>query len=997
METSGELTHASFVDQLTSSPTTDTQKAWHISSMLLSFRRPARPVELAFRCTLFRATPELIEYLCCIPNSPILLTPSYYVTLSSFGYLAIAEFFSNSSVDLDFLPRLKFDLEFMTYFRKRKRTTMKEVFLQESKKRAKGDNQEVIPYYYAEACVQDNESSKGFTTRFLANSVESNIKDTNEERCSSATGYQDFPPHHLQNFFPAMLEHQKVKAYPFQEVDSHSTLQLPVFATEAPFSEGTWAKGTSFPASSSLKLESQNAHPAKQVETAVHPSETMVEAVKDIESTQAVANRESFVNLLIGMTRKGQLVMHKLLENVAEEYKRIPSADMEIGLELLKSQNATELPKEYPNDQDGTEIPEELLNNQDATEMGKGPLNNQELLISNSLASVQNPLARTSANLKFDVKEHSQNGHFTTSKVRDAACSFTTQGQTKRDNKSTPSKLHLKCNDKRKTDVKEKHKTADKIGNSSLMSSQDQLEHRVLPNFESFVVEEEEGSGGYGTVYRAKRKTDGVTFAIKSPHVNANRNHVHNEVKMLERFGGKNFVIRYEGSIKRGNVDCLVLEHVEHDRPEALKKEIDICELQWYGYCMFRALAALHKQGIVHRDVKPGNFLFNRKACKGYLIDFNLAMDLNHKYFNPGKSKEDHDMNRKHVPTSHAKPLPPMKSKRILTPENTREANHGHGKVSKLAFGKDTKKRFENYNRNAEVSTRSIIKSQGAEGSGITSAKDATSTKTPSTEKFREPLPCQGRKELINLVQEALQGANREGGNVTVSRRKRVAAPPGKGDHKFVYLTPMPLQSAGGVVGGAGLLKSKGDGKVKREGPCVGTKGFRAPEVLFRSLHQGPKIDMWSAGVTLLYLMLGRAPFVGDPDQNAKEIAKLRGSEDLWEVAKLHNCESSFPMELFDIKFLPSMKLQDWCKLNTRRPDFLKVIPSSLFDLVDKCLTVNPRQRISAEEALRHEFFNPCHEALRKHRLLRQGVNLDDPRSSSNQVLGHSQTCKEVS
>lgn len=31
---------------------------------------------------------------------------------------------------------------------------------------------------------------------------------------------------------------------------------------------------------------------------------------------------------------------------------------------------------------------------------------------------------------------------------------------------------------------------------------------------------------------------------------------------------GKNFVIKYEGSFKNGNSDCLVLEHVEHDRPE---------------------------------------------------------------------------------------------------------------------------------------------------------------------------------------------------------------------------------------------------------------------------------------------------------------------------------------------------------------------------------------------------------------------------------------------
>lgn len=71
--------------------------------------------------------------------------------------------------------------------------------------------------------------------------------------------------------------------------------------------------------------------------------------------------------------------------------------------------------------------------------------------------------------------------------------------------------------------------------------------------------------------------------------------------------------------------------------------------------------------------------------------------------------------------------------------------------------------------------------------------------------------------------------------------------------------------------------------------------------------------------------------------------------------------------------------------MNTKRRDFLKVIPSSLFDLVDKCLAVNPRLRLSAEDALKHEFFAPCHESLKKHKLLRQGLAPDNTTTHESQ------------
>jgi cell division control protein 7 len=44
-----------------------------------------------------------------------------------------------------------------------------------------------------------------------------------------------------------------------------------------------------------------------------------------------------------------------------------------------------------------------------------------------------------------------------------------------------------------------------------------------------------------------------------------------------------------------------------------------------YFRCMFRALRDIHARGIIHRDVKPANFLFDPHSGVGTLVDLGLA------------------------------------------------------------------------------------------------------------------------------------------------------------------------------------------------------------------------------------------------------------------------------------------------------------------------------------------------------------------------------------
>ncbi|CAN0395228.1 unnamed protein product, partial [Laminaria digitata] len=85
-------------------------------------------------------------------------------------------------------------------------------------------------------------------------------------------------------------------------------------------------------------------------------------------------------------------------------------------------------------------------------------------------------------------------------------------------------------------------------------------------------------------------------------------------------------VIRVQGVLRTpGGAFALVMPFFEHDDFRQTMKTITLSGVAVYMRALLTALAHVHAEGIIHRDIKPRNFMYNSRKAKGFLIDFGLA------------------------------------------------------------------------------------------------------------------------------------------------------------------------------------------------------------------------------------------------------------------------------------------------------------------------------------------------------------------------------------
>ncbi len=144
-----------------------------------------------------------------------------------------------------------------------------------------------------------------------------------------------------------------------------------------------------------------------------------------------------------------------------------------------------------------------------------------------------------------------------------------------------------------------------------------------------YEIIEQAGAGGMGEVYKAKDtrldrivavKVLPATFAV-NPDI---KTRFEREAKAISSLNHPNICILYDVGEQDG-IDYLVMEFIEGETlsdkikngPLPMKELLDI------SIQIADALDKAHRQGLIHRDLKPGNIMLTSTGAK--LLDFGLA------------------------------------------------------------------------------------------------------------------------------------------------------------------------------------------------------------------------------------------------------------------------------------------------------------------------------------------------------------------------------------
>lgn len=151
---------------------------------------------------------------------------------------------------------------------------------------------------------------------------------------------------------------------------------------------------------------------------------------------------------------------------------------------------------------------------------------------------------------------------------------------------------------------------------------------RSFPGLEKYRIIEKVGEGAFSMVYKAIIPGKPQLYALKKIHPTSSPQRIHSELRLLHALRGLPNVMPVVDALRFEDRIIIVLPYVIHVSFLDLFRDIPLSGVLVYMEQLLSALSFVHLRGVIHRDVKPNNFLFDPRTRRGVLVDFGLAERL---------------------------------------------------------------------------------------------------------------------------------------------------------------------------------------------------------------------------------------------------------------------------------------------------------------------------------------------------------------------------------
>lgn len=158
---------------------------------------------------------------------------------------------------------------------------------------------------------------------------------------------------------------------------------------------------------------------------------------------------------------------------------------------------------------------------------------------------------------------------------------------------------------------------------STVYKAEDLLYDRYVNNWDPDA--EKENFDNTASFKQLNRQQGPKYVAIKKIYVTSSPSRIHNELELLHDLRDSPNVCPLITAFRHQDQVIAILPFFQHKDFRDYYREFTFSEMRVYFHSLFTAVKSVHEAEIIHRDIKPTNFLYSPAKQQGVLVDFGLA------------------------------------------------------------------------------------------------------------------------------------------------------------------------------------------------------------------------------------------------------------------------------------------------------------------------------------------------------------------------------------